>query len=620
MDSVTDNETAEHEESTMEESPYEERTDTQDLNRLLSHICALEVQNLKIQKSLGKIDRDDLVARAAALEKQNRRLLDEISAEKPDIAIHHPQRPEGEYGYVNIDFSSDMGLELECFGLSEIQALSTRYANSHSSFTRLDHNLSEGSGVELDATRPMPRSGRKSEGPRFSLANRLSLEWGDKNGVRPHSLHLPSVDVFKGPVRQSIDVAINSMRLSINQPLVDTDVKCNFLESCIVGVRRDILTGDSLPSFGRYQDTQILENYPADKPPLIESIADFAFPKKALLHMTDSLREAEILCERNRDKYNVFQFSDSFGTPTYACCLVVTEAFPLHVKRHAKTIKGLSYMEYVERCVSIIKRFLRYAISNDIVIRRQVITNNEGKVVGYITTAVKLADVGKDVGGHVAREREAAKAGKLGTKLSKLKDNVKSRLRKDKDAAAVDTSSTSSTLSEQKQWISNKLYSRSKQKAEECLEGVFEDTNADDPDDHNDHDLSNGKGHASVKSNGKSQAGAVRSHAMGRPQSVTLPSRPVHSSSAPASSKSTPAVLAMPRMKDVTASSVSTQGSPSTKKPITKPSTISGGGSDSHKIPKKPLYQPPEWKYVVTQRAYCILSAKPMHAFLFQVR
>jgi hypothetical protein len=565
-----------------------EHSSDDDITKLLSHICALEIQNLKIQKCLSKLDKDSLISRATQLEEQNRLLVDNLVAEKPDIAIHE-QRTENKYGYVNIDFSTDMGLELECFGLAEIGSLSRRYSKSDS---QVSHSVDD-CDKDLAHTPVMPAKSRKSQSSRYSLANRLSLDWSDKNGTRPHTLSRPSFDSYKGPVRQSIDVAINSMRLSTNQPLVEVDVKCNFMEFCIVGVNRDILTGIKKPAFGNFQDTSILDNYPESKQPFIESIADFAFPKKGLLHMTDSLRYAEILCERNRDQYNVLQFSDAFGTPTYACCLVVTEAIPVHVQKNAKTIKGLAYMEYIERCVSIIKRFLRHAINNDIVIRRQVITNKEGKVVGYITQAVNLADVGKGVVDHQAQMRlleKAKKSGKLGSSLSKLKDNIKNRVAKNQHEG-LDSSLTAS--SDKKAWMNNKLHSKSKQKAKEVVGGVFDDVNEEEEDDSDDDASSKAKtsGKPATAANGANPA--VKSSILSQ---VKLPSRPSTSSA------SAPAPVA---------------GGKTPSKPMTKPSTISGGGNEQPK--KKKGFQPSEWKYVVTQRAYCILSAKPMHSFLFQV-
>lgn len=568
----------------------------EDISKLLSHICALEIQNLKIQKCLSQLDKENLVLRASLLEEQNKLLVQKLILEKPDIAIHE-KKTENEYGYVNIDFSSDMGLELDCFGLSEIQSLSDKYSKSRSATQALQLSDSfEGATVPMSV---VPTRSRKSQSSRFSLANRLSLDWSDKNGTRPHTLSRPSFDEYKGPVRQSIDAAINSMRLSTNQPLVEVDVKCNFMEFCIVGVNRDILTGAKKPAFGDRQETSILDNYPEHKQPFIESIADFAFPQKALLHMTDSLRYAEILCEKNRDQYNVLQFSDSFGTPTYACCLVVTEAIPVHVKKNAKTIKGLCYMEYIERCVSIIKRFLRHALHNDIVIRRQVITNKEGKVVGYITQAVNLADVGKDVVDHQARMRlmeKEKKRGKFGSSISKIKDNVKTRLAKNQEG--LDTSHTSiGASSDKKAWMNNKLHHKSKVKAKEVVGGVFDDVNDDD----NESEEENTS--VSAKTNGKASTLANGAKAFGQSvagfggsivSQVKLPSRASSSSAAPQA----------------------VHGVKIPAKPMTKPSTISGGGAEST---KKKGYQPSEWKYVVTQRAYCILSAKPMHAFLFQV-
>mmetsp|Transcript_4920 Transcript_4920/g.7501 ORF Transcript_4920/g.7501 Transcript_4920/m.7501 type:complete len:953 (-) Transcript_4920:33-2891(-) len=496
---------------------------------LLSRICALEMQNLKIRKCLGQLNSDTLNERILELEKQNKVLLDTAKSSQ-DI-----QRIGDVNLYLEINGEIDSSFSQNPQRIAEENGAHRRRSSKRRP------SFGDNSLLSTQATRRMTR--RTVGTSRFSLANRFSLDWADKDGSR-RSFLPPAYDIYRGPHRQSIDIAINSMRLSINQPLQESDVNCNFLEFCVVGVKRKVLTGEDKPEMGSIQPAAILDNFPKRNQPFIECISDFAFPSGVFLHMTDSKRYAEILCKQRRDQYTVLQFSDSFGTPTYACCLVVTDAVPLHNKRHAKTIAALAYLERLERCAYVVKRFMRYAVRKSHAMYRREITNKAGMVVGYVS--VKPVPSGttstEDSSSHGRQgAMEHTKSAKIGASLSKLKNTVKSRLNKGthhspRNATGCSTPERPRSGSDRPPWLTSSSQKAS-QKALECLGDVFDNLNDDS----------------------------------GNESDTSLPN--------------------------------------------------SNSASHARATPVKPQkrHRKPAVQYVVTQRAYCILSAQPMHSALFQI-
>jgi hypothetical protein len=198
------------------------------------------------------------------------------------------------------------------------------------------------------------------------------------------------------------------MRLSTSEPLLDMEVKKNFLEFCIIGAKRSILSGKQLPIFGPRQKAEILDNFPHQHHPFIESMADFAFPVGVGLFMTSSKVYAEHYRSQKCDQYNVFQFSDSFGTLTYACCLIVSETVPLDPAKSAKTIKALKYLEVLERHGNIILRFMKRAHHKSRSYERKVVTNNQGDVVGYMMVKRPTAGTGTVAGSRLSLGHNAS--------------------------------------------------------------------------------------------------------------------------------------------------------------------------------------------------------------------
>jgi hypothetical protein len=505
------------------------------LESLLSHLCSLEIQNLKIKKILNNLDLKLLKDRVRSLENENRSLVERLKVEYPDIAIH--SRPtytsateRGGNGFISIDFTSDNGLEYECFGLSEIPTFPEfLIENDRIQFTSPPRHLSAPEKTLINALTDQKRFRNYSVGSsRLSLANRFSLEWGDE--THQH-LRSQSVDAIL-PRQHNLEVAISSMRLSTLEPLLEMEVKKNFLEFCIIGAKRSILCGKQLPSFGPCQRAEILDNFPHQHHPFIDSMADFAFPAGVGLFMTDSKVYAEHIRSQKCDQYNVFQFSDSYGTLTYACCLIVNETIPLNPVKSAKTIKALKYLEHLERCGNVILRFMKRAHRRTRSYERKVVLNKKGDVVGYMM--VKRND-----NTHASSHTSTA------AKSSPLKERFLNRKLVNKSASVAEVSSSNSSKSSASLNDSvpspklNELFGSKISKFKEDVKNRMK------------------KGQDVPRNGGAELPGGV----------------------ANIRSKSSSYL-----------------------------------GQTKKSVPSKA-----EWQYVVTQRAYCILSAQPQHALLFQV-
>lgn len=358
------------------------------IDLLLSHYCSLEIQNLKLKKTLNILDLKGIKEKVKLLENENKLLVEKLKTENPDIVLHSRPQHERGNGFISIDFTSDNNLELECFGLSEIIPFPDFQIEDNQIILTSSPKTPGGAGTLSNSTNNTNNNNEIIErklfrhysvgSSRLSLANRFSLEWGGDEHLRTQS-----VDGIS-PRQHKIDIAISSMRLSTSEPLLEMEVKKNFLEFCIIGAKRSILCGKQLPVFGPRQQAEILDNFPHQHHPFIDSMADFAFPVGVRLYMTDSKTYAEHIRSKHCDQYNVFQFSDSFGTLTYACCLIVTETIPLHSTKNAKTIKALKYLEHLENCGNIILRFMKRAHKITKNYERKVILNNRGEVVGYM--------------------------------------------------------------------------------------------------------------------------------------------------------------------------------------------------------------------------------------------
>jgi hypothetical protein len=505
------------------------------LESLLSHLCSLEIQNLKIKKILNTLDLKLLKDRVRSLESENKALVERLKIECPDIVIH--SRPpysspteRGGNGFISIDFTSDNGLEYECFGLSEIPTFPEfQIENERIQFTSPPRHLSTPERTLKNPLIEQKMFRNYSVGSsRLSLANRFSLEWGDE--ARQH-LRSQSVDGIL-PRQHNLEVALSSMRLSTLEPLLEMEVKKNFLEFCIIGVKRSILCGKQLPTFGPCQRAEILDNFPHQHHPFIDSMADFAFPAGVGLLMTDSKIYAEHLRSQKCDQYNVFQFSDSYGTLTYACCLIVNETIPLNPLKSAKTIKALKYLEHLERCGHVILRFMKRAHRRSRNLERKVILNKKGDVVGYLM--VKKSDPS-----HASLHSSNT------AKPSPLKERFLNRKPVNKSASVAEVSSSNSSKSSASLNDSNppnKLNELLGSKISKFKEDVKNRLK---------------KGQEVPRNGGAELPGGVGN------------------------------------LRSKSASYLSQA--------------------------KKTAPAKAEWQYVVTQRAYCILSAQPQHALLFQV-
>lgn len=85
------------------------------------------------------------------------------------------------------------------------------------------------------------------------------------------------------------------------------------------------------------------------------------------------------------NQYHILQFSDSHGVPTYACCLTVTSIIRLSPtnSQHKRIVSNLTPLQKRVRARQVIIRFFRYAHTVTLA-RQKVIVNKDGVVVGYI--------------------------------------------------------------------------------------------------------------------------------------------------------------------------------------------------------------------------------------------
>jgi hypothetical protein len=529
---------------------------------LLSQICALEVQNLKIRKLLNLLDLRGMKDRVKALENENRSLVEKLKHDLPEIIIHSKPQSDRGNGFISIDFSSDNGLEFECFGLAEIATFPDFIIeNDRVQFSSPSSPAPRGTHSTSLALAPLERKMLRhySVGSsRLSLANRFSLEWGDENQqiLRAQSVDGPGGGLTNTPRQHNLEVAISSMRLSTSEPLLELEVKKNFLEFCVIGAKRSLLSGKQLPIFGPRQKAEILDNFPHQHHPFIESMADFAFPVGVALFMTSSKLYAEHRRSESCDQYNVFQFSDSFGTLTYACCLIVTETIPLDPSKSAKTIKALKYLEVLERHGNIIVRFMKRAHQKAQNYHRKVVTNNQGEVVGYMMV--------KKTAGMTARHSVTGSSVTAATvQPSPLKARFLQRAPLNKTASETASSTRGHNTH---------AFSKSSSAVVD-LSSSSSSSSSVPPSPHKLNELLGSK-ISKFKEDVKNRMKKGVSEAPPRNGGAELPAE---------------AILNQ------------------------RPKQTNG---QHH---KRAGSVKAEWQYVVTQRAYCILSAQPQHALLFQV-
>lgn len=159
----------------------------------------------------------------------------------------------------------------------------------------------------------------------------------------------------------------------------DKDLGKVFLQFCIVGLDRMILGGNEKPliSMGSNQPPQILDTYPLENHILVDTITDFCFPQGVFLDLVDA-SVANALCRCENDKMHVAQFSDMRGVATYACFITIYDRL---VPQNSDIINNILNMkrEILKQntAANIIKRFFRGVIFYKLTHHRPIVGIDE---------------------------------------------------------------------------------------------------------------------------------------------------------------------------------------------------------------------------------------------------
>jgi hypothetical protein len=184
---------------------------------------------------------------------------------------------------------------------------------------------------------------------RYSLALRLSM--GGHEGVITADLRR-SIESSNVPLESAIE--------TIERKSFSTEGQHeNFIEFCVIGADPDVITGTKKPTIDKFQSASVIYKYPQYPEPLfIENIAEFAFPTGSvpLYVILDNERSTGVNVGPMYDQYQVMQFSDSAGTPTYACCMVTTEIIS---DASAVLVKNLTDVQVSIAAAAILCKFFR---------------------------------------------------------------------------------------------------------------------------------------------------------------------------------------------------------------------------------------------------------------------
>jgi hypothetical protein len=375
---------------------------------LLSTICKLEVENLRMRNCISNYG-FNLQNRVQELEYEKNELTKALKTLKPNedpskFAVSENSK------YVNVDFTQFLSQPGEVADATRGGITKRPFTegdtvrdDDHSSTQPADHTDDSNTVPTSSSTdqaacdqkeyesEKLPRkSTRRSSFRQNSFLAQTAIGGGSKNWDAEgrgefNDSNVPDTDDFMGNKRQSTEIALSSMRLSMQNPIMENNIQQNFLEFYIIGPESSIISGEKQPVVSRQQPTEILNRYPSENPVIMDSIADFAFPLGAFTHLTPSFAHAKAILKKHPHQYHILQFSDSQGIPTYACCLTVTSVLRLNPSnsQHKSVIVNLSPLLTRARARDVIVRFLRYARSVTLA-KQQVVVNKDGVVVGYI--------------------------------------------------------------------------------------------------------------------------------------------------------------------------------------------------------------------------------------------
>lgn len=278
--------------------------------------------------------------------------------------------------------------------------------------THLIEHDANGTVKSQDSPRQHRRRKSIVQSSRYSLASRFSMDGSEADIFRSSMARRTSMGALQDFDRQSLGLAINSMRLSIQKPLQDTDVNRNFLEFSMIGMNDDILAGLAPPMDSNRQQAVLLENFPKTDISYINSIPNFAFPSNVpIVILTE---HSAPFYRVTPNQYHILQFSDECGTPTFACCLTVSEKVRL---TNAAAISHFEKLQQRIQSMRVIVRFFRFVRQFTAKYSRSAILNKNGNIVGYVTTP-------RSKGGSETGEAPVAPSPSISSTLSRFKDTV----------------------------------------------------------------------------------------------------------------------------------------------------------------------------------------------------
>lgn len=150
----------------------------------------------------------------------------------------------------------------------------------------------------------------------------------------------------------------------------DLDVgrhQSNFLEYYAFGVDYAVLNGELRPNLVDMQPPTIVDVFSmSGSSSEINDIAGYVFPSGVELKLVPN-NSIHQVCAPHRDAYQILQFSDGKGIPTYGCCIIITDV----VETIAED--ALSYLREnlsMSRASNTIKRALRRVVRGNAIRRR----------------------------------------------------------------------------------------------------------------------------------------------------------------------------------------------------------------------------------------------------------
>lgn len=418
--------------------------DEEENSILLSNICRLEIENLRMRKSINNYG-FNLKHRISELEHERRELIKAMKLLKPDEDPARFSVSENSK-YVNVDFTqfadASSSKDIDSSGDENTSNSSNRrpfacqtqsftYENKASSEASTSHSTDSVEDTEANINSSQSQSQTQTPALALTLATSVDddisvpetstqIKTVRRNSLRRHPFFSKSTremgsknwdvgrDIEVGDTwqeasdndsksnqngydinienkRQSTEIALSSMRLSMQNPIMENNIQQNFLEFYMIGVQRSILSGTKEPVLSQQQPSEILNRFPAENTVFMDSIADFAFPLGAYLHLTRSIAYARSILKKKPAQYHILQFSDAEGVPTFACCLTVTSVLRLRRSNahHATVLSNLAPVLSRTQAREVLLKFFRHVlqVAQE---QRRVVLNKDGLVVGYL--------------------------------------------------------------------------------------------------------------------------------------------------------------------------------------------------------------------------------------------